>query len=468
MAARKGDPTRRVARLLAQGLPEGPLTEPDRMYRTSAGNKLHKSECRRTGAFDRVVDVDWRTITADRLCSWCVDGPVNGPHRLYLEHADIAVTVLRELQRRRWQILTDQEEGKVHADTHPHLAELAKDWATPLTGITRTTWQRVTQIQSLATELEQITNSDQVHPDMSAWVAPLVHAVHTLLEDMRALVGESNDTGWLVRSCVIDLMGVYGGYSAYRSDTLGTPEGSSPPVSEPDSYPAICASFFGRRTNEGFRELVAQAWAIWREEVRATGDLDQARERARSVTGKLEEYEPEHVDQIPKGRPRTPAPASGSLWEWQVAEWRLAAAEELEQIISEWQDTFTRDLAEAETQPRKVVAIRGTKVADWAAVNATTQVLAQVTSARLRWGTALVLAPAVVAHWLDKFGMTGRARKEHTHTPWSIKTVVDASQTDTVETLEVALRLLSEATTGPMRNLEQAVVTAQAITAGSS
>lgn len=470
------EPTWGVQALLEAGLPDGPLAAPQRFFRTRAGSKLHANvKCSRMRNSAMSVLVDFRTTLAEAYCSECVSGPTDTAAATYIEHAKSISARTRAFAQLCALVTCDtlglpaptpDEDADEAVDLLPAVDVLAE------VEVTTATWERVGQADTILRALDDIDSHPQVYAGTLDRLAPLHAAVRSLRDRLRDVAGGAQDEGALVRSCVIDLLGKYGA-AGYGHGV--TPEDSRPQLKAASAYPALCttgADYGARFSDSGFNDLVLESWGVWREEVRGTANLDTAR-AAVMASSRIPATAPKHVFQLNMGSPRTAMPASGSPWDWMVAEWRLAATEELGRVVGEWQEAYVAAMSEADTLPFKIAALEDWDTTVRSTVNASNRVLAQVPleldAART---TGLAIVPGVVARWLQAFDVAGQFVALATYRKRTVRLVADARPADSSEMLRTIFLLWERSNHKPYQRpafakLETVIVAAQGIHAAA-
>lgn len=474
--ASSGPSMERIRALVAAGVPAGPLGEPMRFYQVRAGARLHAAvncgriRSREAGArYIRLLEQ-----ASDAFCTDCTHGATSADAIAYAMKADTIEELKGNLARVRWVLLADIAGRPLVEADDVQEAQLALDLLTPVE-VGAVTWERVGQVEALVRVLDDL-HTDPLDARLAEYVAPVEAAVRQLHTTLKSRAAAAVDSDWLTRTCVLDLMGRYAAYSyvsPYRAgEPAGAPASSLAPVDDPAKFPAICTSSGYSRAPvpDGFHDLVNQAWALWREQVRATGDVDAAAAAVAQATT-IDEHEPESFVQIPAGVVERPAGAD--VRSWALHAWRAAAHRELSDIVASWAACYTQDLADALTMPRQIVWLREWDAQVRKAVNPATQILAQLTLiGHPEQETALVLAPGIVARWLQRFDITGdKATKQESYsTRWHAQVLREALPSDDVDTLRAAFLLWKPRPNSapnpgvPLSDLLTAVETAQGIT----
>lgn len=463
----EADPTWGVAAAVAAGMPPGPLAIAQRFHRgESPKGKLHIDYWCGPNRLDRIEDVDFTTITADRLCTRCVDGPISDAAKDHIKAWRTVVEATTKLARARAGLIAAARGVPVEELVETDQA-LARAWQRPL-DVTRASWAQVNEAQAVVRLLESVTTAEGTHIDLLDYVAPLHTAASALHTALRHAAQAGNDDRELIRQVVLDLMEQH-----YSHDSRKKLAGKGWPDLKAADFPALCASEYSFSSGDarGFKGLVRDAWTVWRAHVQATGDLPGAGTAALADT-KIEHLEPGQVGQLkPAGDPWTTYEPGMTPWQWAVAEWRAHTQAELATVVALWAERFAAELAQAATEPAQIVHLQNWGHKDRSSIDPGAQLIAQMDLVtNTAYTEALFIAPGPVARWLDRFGTAGSADKSaghHTNRP-VVHLLGPAGDSDDADMLQVAFTLHQPGTgrwREPLAELAAAVTAAQGICA---
>jgi hypothetical protein len=153
--------------------------------------------------------------------------------------------------------------------------------------------------------------------------------------------------------------------------------------------------------------------------------------------------QPQHLNQVPAGPPRTPNP--GTPRGWAVAEWRHGAAAELATILTGWEHELADRTADGKLAAPRLTHLRRWDFEARSSANASTELLPRYqVVAHEASSTALVVVPAPVAAWrrcTGKAGRNGFLRSTQNNPAGEIVDLGEAGPSDTPRMLETLYRL---------------------------